>query len=148
MKKIYTRKETGNLIMTPDGEIVNMETTLKVDDIDNWCFLFLEALGAAKDLDGAEIRLLLGIWRFSTFNNKYDSRGNRFFVTKDSKKKLIENDYAKSESAVGKYINTITSKGYMIRICRGEYLLNPKYIFKGYLTDRSNVKLMIEYGVK
>ena len=42
------------------------------------------------------------------------------------------------------YVSKLAKKDILIKQCQGTYMLNPLYFFKGKLSDRTHLKLVIE----
>lgn len=48
-----------------------------------------------------------------------------------------------SSASIDNVFSKLSKEGFLIKKCRGAYLLNPKYFFKGTLSDRTK----IEYNI-
>ena len=49
-----------------------------------------------------------------------------------------------SDTVINNAFTAFVKNNLMIKECRGQYLLNPKYFFRGTLSQRSKLKLQIE----
>ena len=63
------------------------------------------------------------------------------FITKSPTTFL---DLEVSDTVINNAFTAFVKNNLMIKECRGQYLLNPKYFFRGTLSNRSKLKLQIE----
>ena len=88
----------------------------------------------------------MAIWRLSSFNKALHDEGNIFLNDQGSKAAIRNMGLSLSDSSIDVAIHNIMKAGFMRRIGKGKYVLNPRYFFKGTLSDRSKLqfKVMVE----
>lgn len=148
-KKIYIKITNPELkvVCTTTGEIVSGISTVKCDSIDDFIMCFLSSIKEVASLDGNSIRVLLFCWKFSSFNYNIPE-ANIIVNDVDFKERLRLNRLNLSDASINNAINKLYKAGMLQKKCRGKYTLNPKYFFKGTLSNRSKLQLNVIYETK
>lgn len=143
--------ESQNRIVDKEtGEQLSLETKIvKTVSIDNFIQIYLEDLAGLFKIDNmSEYKVIIWLWKKSTFNAKNSGLGNKIFLVK-SEKEEIAKETNLSYSRVNNIISELVKKNLLIKLGRSVYVLNPQYFFKGYLTDRPQViRTIIEYKIQ
>lgn len=82
--------------------------------------------------------------KYSTFNPKGSAEGNFVYNDLDFKDSIRKDGLNLPDTTIDSYISRLTSKGFLIRRCKGKYLLNPRHFFKGTHSDAAKMSLTIE----
>lgn len=133
------------------GEIISSEiTNIKfVKDTDEFIQVYLKDMsGLTGVTTHGEFKTLLWIWKFSKYIQDGDV-GNTFMVSGPFFKALQEKSGIKENSARN-YICSLSNKGILIKSkeFRSVYYLNPKFFFKGVLSDRTKcLTSVIQYKI-
>lgn len=149
MKKIYTRINHSELrtVNVNTGEVISGVSEVKCSTIDAFIMCFLNSISEITNLDGNSMRVLLWCWKFSSFNNSLPM-GNTITNNTVFRNSIRENGGDLSDSVITKAFHILSKKGLLIKQCKGQYVLNPEYFFKGTLSDRSSVKYIVSYEPK
>lgn len=144
MKKIFTQVEQPLLatVNTDTGEIVSGVATLKVTSVDEFIMVFLNSLPQVFDLEGQQLKVLMCCWKYSSFNPSAPE-GNRIVNSKAFKEYVRSNGLDISDAAIDNAFSIMAKKRILVKECRGQYLLNPEYFFKGTLSNRAKLQLNI-----
>ena len=146
MNKVkYTteKNEDYKLVDVHTGELLNYNQTKKIP-IEDFIMVYLASIPEMFSLQGQQLKLLMAIWRLSSFNKAWCEEGNIFLNDQSTKEAIRRMGLTLSDSSIDVALHKITDKGFLIKLGKGKYLLNPKYFFKGTLSDRSHIKLSIE----
>lgn len=146
---ITEKSKDYSLLDNQTGEIIEYRQTRKVK-MEDFVMVFLASCREMFALRGTQFKVLACCWIYSSFNNKSCNQGNLFRndgVFKDSCRREGLN---LSDAAIDNVICQLAKKKFLLKQCRGTYLLNPQYFFKGTLAERSKVMytLMVEPEVK
>ena len=49
-----------------------------------------------------------------------------------------------SNNTIDLYFHQLTKEGFLVKLCKGKYMLNPKYFFKGTLNDSAKMTITFE----
>lgn len=93
-----------------------------------------------EKLKGNEIKVLLACVRCSKISS-YEESGNSFLTCSREFKNLVTGIKPQN---VCKYLAKLNELGFIKRISRSEYELNPLYFFRGTLTQRTKCLMKIE----
>ncbi|MBO6232816.1 MAG: replication/maintenance protein RepL [Clostridia bacterium] len=130
---------------TDTGEVLGAIAITKTQKIEDFIIVFLKSLPILSDLDGNSMKVMQACWILSSFNSKQNCEGNVIDnnpAFKDSVRKL---GYDVSDGCINNSISKLCKKEALIKRCRGSYMLNPTYFFKGTLTDRSKLQSLLTY---
>lgn len=143
-EKIVSQKSDDFLLVDKNtGELRDYYQTKKVP-IEEFIMVYLASIPEMFVLQGQHLKLLMAIWRLSSFNQILCEDGNIFINDQSTKEAIKRMGLKISNSGIDVAIHKITEKGFLIKKGRGKYLLNPKYFFKGTLSDRSHIRLSVE----
>lgn len=144
MKKYTTEiNEDYALLDKSTGEILEYKQTKKVS-MDEFILVFLHSIPEICKLEGNAIKLLICLWKISSFNPYNTEEGNLFYNNTFFKSQVRYFGLDMSDGSINLYISQLAKTNFIIKKCRGAYLLNPKYFFKGTLSNRSKLQLSIE----
>ena len=124
-------------------EISSGITETIVSNVDEFMMFFLNGLKVYNGtLDSCTV-VLFCCWKYSTPNT---GMGN--LITNDAvfKEQIRLEGFKMSDGTVNNCITQLVNKELLIRKNRGRYMLNPKYFFKGKITERTRLvhKLIYE----
>lgn len=142
-KYITETNKDFSLIHNETGEIVEFKQVKKVKQED-FILVFLTISDLISQLDGAEIKILIQCWKLSTFSTNVSTEGNLISNDPYFKNKIRESGLDFTDGAINLYISRLCKKDLLLRKGRGRYMLNPKYFFKGTMTDRSKLRMTLE----
>lgn len=142
----YTTKVNKDyaLLDKHTGEILEYKQVKKVS-IDEFIMVFFSSFPEVFKLEGNALKVLMCIWKFSSYN-LYNAEANVFINNVLFKEFVRKEGLEIADSTIDVYISNLNKKNLLIKKCRGTYILNPEYFFKGTLSNRSKLKLSIEVG--
>lgn len=139
------RKET---FVNPDyavvdkhtGELTELKQTRTVT-LDEFIMIFFAGCPDLLALKGIHLKILICCWKYSSYNSDNEKEGNIVYNNSMFKEKCREFGLKAPEASIDNAFSYLSKNGYLIKKCRGMYLLNPKYFFKGRLSDRSKINI-------
>lgn len=139
MEKYITEKsKTHALLDKETGEIKDLNITRKVT-LDEFIMVFFASYPELLTLPGLQLKVLMCCWKYSTYNANNAEEGNLLHNNAYFKQYCREDGLDASDANIDNCISGLSKRGLLIKRCKGEYLLNPNYFFKGKLTDRSKI---------
>lgn len=141
MAKYVTEKVKGwSLVDDSTGELLEYKQTKKVS-MEEFIMVFFAGCPELMKLTGVELKVLICCWQKSSFNPVSDNTGNIIFNGASFKEFCREQGASTSDANIDNAICALNKKGLLLKKNRGEYLLNPKYFFRGTLSNRSKIDL-------
>lgn len=125
------------------GELLEYRQTKKVG-IDEFIMVFFSSIPKILDLKGTQIKVLMCCWKYSSFNPLNTTQGNTISNNKMFKSYIRECGFDTTDDSINNAICALCKKGLLIKRCKGEYMLNPEYFFKGTIAQRSKLKFSVE----
>ena len=141
-KYVSEKSDAYQLVDIHTGELLDYNQIKRVT-IEEFIMVYLASIPDMFVLTGHQIKLMMAIWRLSCYNKALHEDGNIFLNDPDSKRAIREMGLNMSDSTIDTAIYHIAKEGFMTRISKGKYRLNPKYFFMGTLSDRSKLQLKI-----
>lgn len=142
MGKYITQTNPNLCILDKNtGEIIDYKETKKVN-LDTYIMCYFCSIPELMELQGSELKFLMCLWKLSTCN-WVKPEFNMITNNKMLYKSLQELNYNVTENRINVLFNKLTKKEILIRLCRGTYALNPKYFFKGTLSNRTKLQLSL-----
>lgn len=142
-KYITEKSENYKLVDVHTGELLDYNMVKKVP-IQDFIMVYLASIPELFALQGKQLKLLMAIWRLSSFNKAWCEDGNIFLNDQSTKDAIRRLGLDISDTSIDVALHELTTKGFLIKLGRGKYLLNPNYFFKGTLSDRSHIRLSVE----
>ena len=148
--KYMLQKE--NIQIGEGGEILSAKiTTLKKVTAEQFCQIYLQDNEEFFTLTKSESNLLSVCWLMSTYYEDKDLKypGNRITCNKQFKN-IVNEKTGLAESTIRNSLVSLVKKEMLIKDSeyKGVYYLNPKYFFKGKISDRTKlIKHTIEYQI-
>ena len=140
METFVTQQDPDySLLDNHTGEIIEWKRT-RVVSVDEFIMFFFASMPDLFKLKGLQLKVLMCCWKHSTYNNVVEE-GNIV-----SNNKLLK-DYIRScglditDSAIDVIIHNLAKANILIKKCKGTYMLNPLYFFKGRLAEKSKLEL-------
>ena len=140
MDTFVTRTDPDySLLDNHTGEILKWKRT-RIVSVDEFIMFFFASMPDLFKLKGLQLKVLMCCWKCSTYND-VESEGN--LVTNN---KLLK-DYIRScgldisDSAIDVIIHYLAKSNILIKKCKGTYMLNPEYFFRGKLAEKSKLEL-------
>jgi hypothetical protein len=138
-----------NLVVTEDpdyslldkhtGEIKEWKRT-RVVDVDEFIMFFFASMPDLFQLEGLHMKVLMCCWKASSYND-VETEGNIVSNNRLLKEYIRQCGLDISDNAIDVVIHNLAKKNILIKKCKGTYMLNPQYFFKGKLADKSKLEL-------
>ena len=128
-----------SLLDNHTGEIKEWKRT-RVVSVDEFIMVFFASMPDLFKLKGLQLKVLMCCWKHSSYH-EVEKEGN--IVHND---KLLK-DYIRScglditDSAIDVIIHNLAKANILLKKCKGTYMLNPQYFFKGRLAEKSKLEL-------
>ena len=142
-----------NLKVNEFGELISAEQTIiKKVNVEEFCQVYLQDSEDFSNLSGSEYKILIQCWLHSVYykESNLDIPGN--VVTFNSLlKESIQKVTGLKDGTIRNTFSSLVKKGMLLKPegIKGIYYLNPKYFFKGKLTERTKlIKKSIEYQLE
>lgn len=139
------KKET---FVNPDYQIVDKHTgelhdlkQTKIVTLDEFIMIFFASVPDLFNLKGVHLKVLICCWKFSSYNPESEAEGNLIHNDILFKSKCKDFGLKIPNASIDNSISYLSKHGFLIKRCRGAYLLNPKYFFKGRLSDKSKIDI-------
>lgn len=100
------------------------------------------------NLDGNLIRLLFCIAYCEELSLFDKDEEGCFYNNKLFKDHIREANLDLTDGAIDVYVSQLTKQGFLIKKCKGCYMLNPNYFFKGRVRDAAQMSLTLEFDPK
>jgi len=140
MKKYITETSKDySLLDNHTGEIIEFKQTKEVT-IDEFIMVFFNSFSHLFKLSGNEIKVLMCCWKMSSYNPFDETEGNVVHNNGTFKDYCNAQELGLSKATIDNVICRLCKKGLLIKRCKGEYMLNPEYFFKGKLSNRSKIE--------
>lgn len=146
MEAFVTEKSKDySLLDNRTGEIKEFRRTRKIS-IPEFMMVYFASYSDMFVLTGVQIKVLMCCWRHSTYNDRLCNEGNMIYNDLMFKEACKKDGLKSPNAVIDNAISQLTKYGFLIKKCKGAYLLNPKYFFKGTLSDRTKLQynLMVE----
>ena len=132
---------------TTGEEVIVENTFVKEVTIDNFFQVYLEDHKGLLNLEMPEYRVLLCMIKESNFNPRGDIKGNLVNASSFYKKEWAK-DCKLSIHTINNTLTSLVAKRMLFRIGRSVYQINPKYFFKGMVSDRANmIRSSVQYNI-
>lgn len=138
-----------NLVVTEDpdyslldkhtGEIKEWKRT-RVVDVDEFIMFFFASMPDLFQLEGLHMKVLMCCWKASSYND-VETEGNIVSNNRLLKEYIRQCGLDISDNTIDVVIHNLAKKNILIKKCKGTYMLNPQYFFKGKLADKSKLEL-------
>ena len=142
-KIIPTESQDKAIIDLETGELTKYYQ-LRTVTLDEFIMVFFASYPELFRLSGVELKVLMCCWKYSSYNSANCSEGNIVHNNSSFKEFCKQNGLITSNSNVDNAVSKLTQQGLLIKRCKGEYLLNPIYFFKGKLSERSKIRYTFE----
>lgn len=133
--------EKQNIVVNEHGEVVSAEiTTVKKVSMEQFCQIYLEDNADFYNLSKSEYSVLAMCWKMSSYYDDSPIPGNKVYCTKDFIDKCMITCQLQL-STVRNALTNLVKKSMLIKDkdYKAVYYLNPKFFFKGKLSDRTKV---------
>lgn len=128
-------KHTGELLVYNQHEKVS---------VDEFIMIFFYKYTDLFKLSGTQLKILMCCWKLSTLNFYGSNKGNVIHNNISFKEYCKKSGLTASKACIDNTICYLCKLGLLLKKCKGEYILNPEYFFKGTLSDRMKVRYCIE----
>lgn len=122
------------------GELLEYKQTRKIS-MDEFIMVFFTSCPDLMKLSGVELKVLICCWKLSSFNPMNEAEGNIVHNNQSLKEFCKEQGATSSDANIDNAISMLCKKRMLLKKCKGEYMLNPEYFFKGTLSNRSKIDL-------
>ena len=139
----------SNFITQPDpdyslldrhtGEILEWKRT-RVVNVDEFIMFFFASMPDLFKLKGLQLKVLMCCWKHSSYND-VETEGNIVHNDRLLKDYIRQCGLEISDGAIDVIIHNLTKANILIKKCKGTYMLNPQYFFKGRLAEKSKLEL-------
>lgn len=139
MAKFVTETdEDYSLLDNHTGEILELKRTRKLT-MDEFIMVFFSSYPQLLKLSGIQLKVLMCCWKYSSYNAENEEEGNVIHNNLSFKEYCKGEGISTSNANIDNAVSSLCRKELLIKKCRGEYVLNPKYFFKGKLSKRSKI---------
>lgn len=149
MKRFNKERVPDQVIVNEKtGEIVSAVIKTTCVSTDDFIKLYLDSIDDLIDLDPRLLQILLVCVKHSTFSKMNGLEGNFFSnnrILKDNCIKVIKTKKPLKDGSINVYIHRLAKLKIILRYCQGTYVLNPKYFFKGTITNKARLQLIATY---
>ena len=135
---IKEKVEDYSIVDERTGEILDLYRTKKVS-LDEFIMVFFASNTQLMKLKGLYLKVLMCCWKFSSYNAGCEEGGNIVHNNASFKEFCRQDGLNTSDASIDNAISYLAKEGLLIKKCRGEYMLDPRYFFKGRLSKRSKI---------
>ena len=128
-----------SLLDVHTGEVLEWKRT-RVVSVDEFIMFFFASMPDLFKLEGLQLKVLMCCWKHSTYND-VEREGNIVCNNKLLKDYIHQCGLNISDGAIDVIIHRLAKENILIKKCRGTYMLNPQYFFKGRLAEKSKLEL-------
>lgn len=136
---VTTSTEDYSIVDNHTGELLELRQTRKLS-LEEFIMVFFSSYPELFKLKGLQLKVLMCCWKHSTYNKENDTSGNIVHNNTSFKEHCREEGLQLSDASIDNNISALCKVGLLQKKCRGEYLLNPEYFFKGRLSERSKIQ--------
>ena len=145
MPRYITEKSKDySLVDNHTGELMELRQTRKLS-LEEFIMVFFSSYPELFKLRGLQLKILMCCWKHSTYNKENDNSGNIVHNNASFKEHCREEGLQLSDASIDNNISALCKSGLLKKKCKGEYLLNPDYFFKGSLSQRT--KILMQFTV-
>lgn len=146
MARYITEKSKDySVVDNHTGELLELRQTRKLS-LKEFIMVFFSSYPELFKLKGLQLKILMCCWKHSTYNKENDTTGNIVHNNASFKQHCKDEGLNLSDASIDNNISQLCKAGLLIKKCRGEYVLNPNYFFKGSLSQRT--KMMMNFMVE
>lgn len=128
-----------SLLDKQTGEIIEWKRT-RVVSVDEFIMFFFASMPDLFKLEGLQLKVLMCCWKASTYND-VETEGNIVSNNRLLKDYIHQCGLGISDGAIDVIIHRLAKEHILLKKCRGTYMLNPRYFFKGRLAEKSKLEL-------
>lgn len=128
-----------SLVDKHTGEVIEWKRT-RVVSVEEFIMFFFASMPDLFKLEGLQMKVLMCCWQASSYND-VETEGNIVCNNKLLKDYIRQCGLDLKDSAIDVIIHKLAKEEVLIKRCRGTYMLNPKYFFKGKLAKKSKLEL-------
>lgn len=136
---VATEDPDYSLLDKHTGEIKEWKRT-RIVDVDEFIMFFFASMPDLFQLEGLHMKVLMCCWKASSYND-VETEGNIVSNNRLLKEYIRQCGLDISDNAIDVVIHNLAKKNILIKKCKGTYMLNPQYFFKGKLADKSKLEL-------
>lgn len=129
-----------SLLDNHTSEVLEFRQTKKIT-LDEFIMVFFAGCPELLRLKGIHLKVLICCWKFSSYNPENEVEGNLVHNDVMFKEQCKSFGLDAHDASIDNSISYLSKQGYLIKKCRGVYLMNPKYFFKGSLSSRSKIDI-------
>ncbi len=146
MARYITEKSKDySVVDNHTGELLELRQTRKLS-LEEFIMVFFSSYPELFKLKGLQLKILMCCWKHSTYNKENDTTGNIVHNNASFKQHCKDEGLNLSDASIDNNISQLCKVGLLIKKCRGEYVLNQNYFFKGSLSQRT--KMMMNFMVE
>lgn len=114
---------------------------------DKYFMFFFSDQSKLFELTGSELKLLLYCWVHASNYGEGNLAGNIIYNNKFFKEKCHKEGLSIANAVIDNTFSKLHRKGFLLKMAKCMYLINPLYAFKGTLTQREElIKTLIDKG--
>ena len=141
-KFITETSKDYSLLDNHTGEILKYKQTRKLS-VDEFIMVFFASYPQLLKLRGVQLKVLMCCWKYSSYNAESEEEGNIIHNNASFKEYCKSEGLETSDANIDNAISALCKNGLLFKKCRGEYMLNPRYFFKGKLSKRSRIQFNV-----
>ena len=148
-------KERTNVVNELTGELISSTSevssiTTKCKNVDEFIQVYLEDISGLLGITTkGEYHVLVYAWKYAPYSD--EANGNIVHFNKMLKDKIIDGT-GLTDGSIKNILTKLVKKDLLIKTnYKSMYYLNPKYFFKGKLSDRTkafNLQLNLNYRIE
>lgn len=139
-KKVIFEKDKNKAVVDVNtGELTDYYS-MRTVSLDEFIMVFFASYPELYKLNGVQLKVLMGCWKYSSYNSANYAEGNIVHNNPSFKEFCRQDGLDTSDANIDNAISALCRKGLLIKRCKGEYLLDPRYFFKGKLSERSKIQ--------
>ena len=128
-----------SLLDNHTGEVIEWKRT-RVVSVDEFIMFFFASMPDLFKLKGLQLKVLMCCWKHSSYNNVIED-GNIVHNDRLLKEYIRSCGLEITDGAIDVIIHNLAKANILIKKCKGTYMLNPQYFFKGKLAEKSRLEL-------
>jgi len=142
MKKFRTVTNPDySLLDKHSGDVIEWKRT-KLVTVDEFILFFFASMPELFKLEGLQMKVLMCCWKSSTYST-VEEEGNIVYNNKMLKDYIRNCGLQLNDASIDCIIYKLAKNNILIKKCRGVYILNPRYFFKGRLSEKSKLELKL-----
>ena len=144
--EIYLPNEEFDKVDKRSGELLQMRRVAKVKTLEDFYKICIATWDDFNMLSGMQTKVFRQCMKVSYMSNVNSNEGN-FFFAGDAIAEIVKSFPEISATAARQHLYRLCKMGFVVKTStRGKYSINPKYGFKGMMTEDTYAELVVKGG--